>query len=163
MIVSITRCPHTVNGTIATRHSDLILLDRNPDECIVGAFHDDGSCCVWNIRGAVPKHIRTIELHSYHAHVRTAAGHLLVTSSDDGTSIVSNWKTGHILWTHKFGEKYGRIRGKDGALEDVGCCVFAHAVFDGKVVLGTTDGKLWIFGLETGFVFPSRLRLHPYS
>jgi outer membrane protein assembly factor BamB len=118
-------------------------LYRNADECIIAAFHFDGSMCIWDIRER--KHLRTIKLHDEIAHLCTVVGSKVVTSSPDGTFQVSNWQTGQMAWKKKLGEPEGRFHGKQ-----VGNAVFAQAVWEGKIVAGTKDGRLWVFDLESG-------------
>jgi len=86
-------------------------------------------------------------MHDDIAPFYTVVGSMLATSSPDGTLAVSDWETGHTIWKHKLGEPYERIKGKD-----VGRAVFALTACDGKVVAGTTDGKLWVYEIETGYV-----------
>ncbi|KAL1897854.1 hypothetical protein Sste5346_003706 [Sporothrix stenoceras] len=60
--------------------------------------------------------------------------------------VASNWETGAVLWKKTFGEAYNtRRKGKPH-----GVAAYAQAVCDGKIAVGTTDGRLFVIDLETG-------------
>jgi len=58
---------------------------------------------------------------------------------------VSYWRTGEIVWKKKIGEAEGWVNGKR-----VGNSVFAQMVCEEKILLGTKDGRVWVFDLESG-------------
>lgn len=119
-------------------------LHVTKDDCVVAAIHLDGSLCVWDVRKRA--HLYTTKLHSDVAFFRTVVGKTLVTSSPDGTMVASNWETGAVLWKKTFGEPYNpRRKGKPH-----GVAAYAQAACDGKIAAGTTDGRLFVFDLETG-------------
>ncbi|CAK7204770.1 hypothetical protein SEUCBS139899_007530 [Sporothrix eucalyptigena] len=119
-------------------------LHVTKDDCVIAAIHLDGSLCVWDVRTRA--HLYTAKPHSDVAFFRTVVGKTLVTSSPDGTLVASNWETGAVLWKKTFGEPYNpRRKGKPH-----GVAAYAQAAFDGKIAAGTTDGRLFVFDLETG-------------
>jgi PQQ-like domain len=86
-----------------------------------------------------------MNLHNEIAHSCTVVGSKMATSSPDGTFAVSNWQAGQRVWKKRLGEAEGIVNGKQ-----VGNAVFTEAVWEGKVVAGTRDGRLWVFDLESG-------------
>jgi outer membrane protein assembly factor BamB len=100
---------------------------------------------IWDIRAR--KHLRTVKLHDDIAHFSTVVGSQIVTSSPDGTLAVTDWQTGQRVWRKTLGEAQARVNGRW-----VGNAVFALAVWEGKVVAGTRDGRLWVFDLASGYV-----------
>ena len=103
--------------------------------------------CVWDIRART--HLRTVKLHDDVVHVSTVVGPRIITSSPDGTVAVTDWRTGQKLWKKTLSEAEARTHGPGPW---VGNTVFAHAVWGGQVVVGTGDGRLWVFDIASGYV-----------
>jgi WD40 repeat protein len=121
-------------------------IQCDTDNCIVAAFHDDGSMCIWDVRAR--KHLHTIKPHDELAHCCNVVGLKMMTSSSDGTCALSNWESGQIVWKKKLGEPEIWVDRKW-----VGNAVYAQTEWEGKVAAATKDGMLRVFDLESGSVF----------
>lgn len=76
----------------------------------------------------------------------------MATSSEDGTTTVSNWQSGQVLWTKKLGEAaWWNIKGAKPLPkgEGLGNTVCAQSELEGGFVVATSDGMVHIFDLES--------------
>lgn len=119
------------------------------DKCFIAAFHSDGSICIWDIRGR--KHLNTIKPHDEIAPRCSVFGSQIITSSIDGTTAVSSWYSGEILWKKKLGEAEVWVEGSKGERGKwTGNAVYAQVEWEGKLAVATRNGTVHVFDLESG-------------
>jgi len=107
-------------------------LQQDTETRIVAAFHFDGSASIFDVRAK--QCLRTMKLHDEIVHSWTVFGRFKRPTSSPGSIFgVFDWQAGRTLWKKKLGEAGN-----------------SEAVWEGKAVPGTKDGRLLIFDLNSG-------------